>query len=431
MHPQFKQFILVALLIILGSYVTMAQLPMIVNIDCLDEGDATIDLDRKDFANGNTTNHSEGYFLNFDLPADSFGPCTKISKVIVTINVTNFFQAIPSGCGLFGYFENIYFSDSNLGLTPASINVSNLFSEENDSDPFSFNSTIEITCADLMNSSIGTNIPFGGQFGYDLIPAISPQSCASGQSMVSDGNITLEFEVCVDVEIDIAGAADVDLQAPVNPVCLGDDIILIENDPDNVDWDWSGPNGFSDNGNNNPIISPSTSPDFGLFSVTVTDGDGCTATDEITVNESPAPNATATAADLDVCVGQDIELDETGGDGDMWMWSGPNGTVPSVQDPVISSSTVADLGIYTVTVTDAQGCTSTSEVTINAGPPPTANATAANTTVCPGQDIVLDEDAGDAQSWVWSGPNGFNSTCLLYTSPSPRDATLSRMPSSA
>ena len=34
----------------------------------------------------------------------------------------------------------------------------------------------------------------------------------------------------------------------------------------------------------------------------------------------------------------------------------------------------------------------------------------------------------------WSGKNAWNdffNTCLLYTSPSPRDATLSRMPSSA
>ena len=29
------------------------------------------------------------------------------------------------------------------------------------------------------------------------------------------------------------------------------------------------------------------------------------------------------------------------------------------------------------------------------------------------------------------GPTGVGKTCLLYTSPSPRDATLSRMPSSA
>ena len=52
------------------------------------------------------------------------------------------------------------------------------------------------------------------------------------------------------------------------------------------------------------------------------------------------------------------------------------------------------------------------------------------------------EGLQDAMNWIWSDefisdydefiakyPRGSN--CLLYTSPSPRDATLSRMPSSA
>ena len=39
-------------------------------------------------------------------------------------------------------------------------------------------------------------------------------------------------------------------------------------------------------------------------------------------------------------------------------------------------------------------------------------------------DLAMTYFSDDA---VWSFPNG----CLLYTSPSPRDATLSRMPSSA
>ena len=36
-----------------------------------------------------------------------------------------------------------------------------------------------------------------------------------------------------------------------------------------------------------------------------------------------------------------------------------------------------------------------------------------------------------SQGFIGSAPNGMTTTCLLYTSPSPRDATLSRMPSSA
>ena len=50
---------------------------------------------------------------------------------------------------------------------------------------------------------------------------------------------------------------------------------------------------------------------------------------------------------------------------------------------------------------------------------------------------LLDEDGnpvldgnGDALT-ATTGPNGLYSFCLLYTSPSPRDGLLSRMPSSA
>ena len=42
--------------------------------------------------------------------------------------------------------------------------------------------------------------------------------------------------------------------------------------------------------------------------------------------------------------------------------------------------------------------------------------------------VILDPNANN---WLTAGPNGLIVTCLLYTSPSPRDGLLSRMPSSA
>ena len=54
-------------------------------------------------------------------------------------------------------------------------------------------------------------------------------------------------------------------------------------------------------------------------------------------------------------------------------------------------------------------------------------------TLLPKNRPVIDLDAllvGQASKFFGSRGSGFN-TCLLYTSPSPRDATLSRMPSSA
>ena len=44
--------------------------------------------------------------------------------------------------------------------------------------------------------------------------------------------------------------------------------------------------------------------------------------------------------------------------------------------------------------------------------------------------LVIDLVNGEEQNWT-SNNSGLRGTCLLYTSPSPRDGLLSRMPSSA
>ena len=50
-------------------------------------------------------------------------------------------------------------------------------------------------------------------------------------------------------------------------------------------------------------------------------------------------------------------------------------------------------------------------------------------------DAAVEKAYDGSKQITWSetlaGEKAFNHTCLLYTSPSPRDATLSRMPSSA
>ena len=70
-------------------------------------------------------------------------------------------------------------------------------------------------------------------------------------------------------------------------------------------------------------------------------------------------------------------------------------------------------GMYVTNLTSATGCDST--VTLNLAVNPTLQTTL-NDTICTGSNYTF---------------NGTMYTCLLYTSPSPRDATLSRMPSSA
>ena len=61
---------------------------------------------------------------------------------------------------------------------------------------------------------------------------------------------------------------------------------------------------------------------------------------------------------------------------------------------------------------------------------------APNQQAIPAVEYLMSEDGGAAKKWVLLGtdyvyPRTTNKICLLYTSPSPRDGLLSRMPSSA
>ena len=157
----------------------------------------------------------------------------------------------------------------------------------------------------------------------------------------------------------------------------------------------------------------------GTYTVTVTDDNGCMSSCSSVVSVYALP--TCIAANVNICAGADLNLSVTGGDDNSWDWSGPNSYTSTLQNPTITTATTTDAGNYTVTVTDNNGCTSTCEAVVSVYELPAC--TTADVNLCAGGNINLNETADDATSWSWS--------CLLYTSPSPRDATLSRMPSSA
>jgi len=152
------------------------------------------------------------------------------------------------------------------------------------------------------------------------------------------------------------------------PVCENTDLELYETGGEAVSWEWGGP-GYSSS-DHEPVISPVTLTDAGTYSVTITDGNGCTNTDDVDVIVNPLPVATA-GSNSPVCEGEDINLSETGGEADSWAWTGPDGFTSSDQSPTITGVTTAADGTYTVEITDVNGCANTDDVvvTVNAAPP--------------------------------------------------------------
>ncbi len=186
------------------------------------------------------------------------------------------------------------------------------------------------------------------------------------------------------------------------PYCAGTTIQLNSPTGSGTD-DWTGPPAYVQNDMQNPTIGSSTVAMSGVYTVTVTDGNGCsaTATTTVVVNGPPTPTANNTGP---YCAGTTIQLNSpTGSATD--DWTGPGFAQNDVQNPTIALATTAMNGVYTVTVTDANGCfaTATTTVVVNALPTPTANNTGP---YCIGATIQLNSPTGSATD-DWTGPPAY------------------------
>jgi hypothetical protein len=131
----------------------------------------------------------------------------------------------------------------------------------------------------------------------------------------------------------------------------------------------------------------------GSFSVTVTNASGCSAASApttVTVNANPTASITA-GGPTTFCAGGSVTL--TASSGASYLWS----TGATTQAIVASAS-----GNYSVTVTNANGCSATSSPTIvTVNPNPTASITAGGpTTFCAGGSVTLTASSG--ASYLWS-----------------------------
>jgi len=122
---------------------------------------------------------------------------------------------------------------------------------------------------------------------------------------------------------------------------------------------------YSYSWNTSPVQTTQTATNLsaGNYTVTVTDNNGCTGTQNVTINAVPnAPTVTITPTQPTCTVAGSAIANPTGGTAPYsYSWN---------TTPVQTTQTATNLsaGNYTVTVTDNNGCTGTQNVTINAAP---------------------------------------------------------------
>ncbi len=143
----------------------------------------------------------------------------------------------------------------------------------------------------------------------------------------------------------------------------------------------------------------------------VTNSKSCVRTSNVsglvTINAIPA--APAVSSNEPVCTGNTLNLTTATLSGASYLWTGPNGFVSTVQNPSIQTTSTAESGTYSLTVT-VSGCkspASSTTVTVKVTP---ATPTAANGgAVCVGTPLQLSTATLSGANYSWTGPNGFTS----------------------
>ena len=168
-----------------------------------------------------------------------------------------------------------------------------------------------------------------------------------------------------------------------SPICAGTTLNLTGGGV-STSYVWTSSNGFTSTVQS-PTISNAMISASGTYIITVTNISGCTSTASVAVTVNALPTATA-SSNSPICAGTTLNL--TGGGVGTYLWSGPNSYTSTAQSPTISSPTILASGVYKITVTNANNCTSTATTSVTVNPLPVVDA-GATQTICEGSTASL------------------------------------------
>jgi hypothetical protein len=162
-------------------------------------------------------------------------------------------------------------------------------------------------------------------------------------------------------------------------VCYGSSVTL--NGGGATTYQWTG--GVV---NNVPFSATATT----IYTVTGINLQNCQGVAIIVITVNNLPVVTASSANTVVCAGKSITLIGAGANSYNWTGGITNG---------VAFFPTAGAG-YTVTGTDANGCSATAQVSVGVNPLPIITASSNPDTICAGESVVLSADG--ANFYLWS-----------------------------
>lgn len=261
-----------------------------------------------------------------------------------------------------------------------------------------------VTCYGMTNGSATASVSGGvGPFTYDWSPIVGTTATITGLSAGAYSLIVTDNSdmstATANVTITQPPLLTVGLSGAVQ--CTGSCSTLnplVSGGTPPYTYSWTG--GIF---GPSPTVCLATST---TYTVTITDANGCIATDFDTVFVYATPVVTVNSPTI--CSGSTATL--TGGGASTYLWS----TGAAVNSIIVSPATSMN---YTVTGTSA-GCTATAISTVTVNPLPVVAAN--SPTICAGDTAIL--TVGGASTYIWSvgatpgGPSSAIATPMTTTS---------------
>ena len=267
-----------------------------------------------------------------------------------------------------------------------------------------------------------TVIAAGGAGSYSYSWNTIPVQTTATASGLAAGNYTV---IVTDANL-CSSIANVSITQPTlliisnissnTPICQGSTLNLAVTAAGGTpaySYSWSGPSGFT-SAIQNPAISNANPLGSGIYTVSVSDANGCQVSSNTSVTVNPTPTAVATPATQTICSGVTTSIGLSGAvPGTTFSWTSSltsgtasgfsNGSGTGISQVLVNATTVPATVTYTITPS-ANGCTGSAiTVLVTVNPIPTVTATPATQTICTGGTTgiaLTSSTAGTTFSWV-------------------------------
>ncbi|MEM7659484.1 MAG: PKD domain-containing protein, partial [Bacteroidota bacterium] len=209
------------------------------------------------------------------------------------------------------------------------------------------------------------------------------------------GSHTLKREAYVS----ILPQPDIQIQAPTDPVCMGEAVTLSVSGLEQPIWSTA--NGANQASGTTINITPR---EDATYRINGESENGCSATREITIRvKKPQRPLQITPKAISICEGESIDLRASGGSNYRW---GPTSGLNRANGPMVTASPTQTTTYYVKATVD-NGCDLQVPVTVEVDPAPKqVNIAADKQVLCPGETATL--TARGAASFTWLGGGGLN-----------------------